>query len=383
MNEIIIQNASAGLLPVEPRVSIEIRPATVADIPFMDSLQKKTTKQVGFMPTKQFEGKVAAGQVLIAEAKAGVGSEQWIVGSKGEDRSSLPTNHYQLPTPIGYLIGQDQYFKRDDVGVIYQINVMPEYRRHLVAASLLKAQFERSAYGCKLYCCWCAQDIEANRFWESMGFVPIAFRTGSRTKGKKGEARVHIFWQKRIREGDERTAWWFPSKTAGGALNEDRIVLPIPHGVNWRDEMPRVLPEGEVDSHREDAKDAKGAKQIEEVKHGRAARGTRKAGDRKLEIEDGKSSKRVVQFGPPRVEKVEAVKEEVAVKEKIEKPKRVKAKADPKMVAAARELRDRWLDAVNSGQASVALPAGKYEVSRQIAVGEAVDGQRGRLLEAA
>ncbi|HLL91176.1 MAG TPA: hypothetical protein VK324_17900 [Tepidisphaeraceae bacterium] len=52
--------------------------------------------------------------------------------------------------PAGYLIGHDQYFKRDDVGVIYQMNVAPQYRRSLVAATLLRAQFERSAYGCKL-----------------------------------------------------------------------------------------------------------------------------------------------------------------------------------------------------------------------------------------
>ena len=52
------------------------------------------------------------------------------------------------------------------------------------------------------------------------------------------------------------------------------------------------------------------------------------------------------------------------------KPKREprpKAKNDPKLVAAARELRDRWMEEVNSGRY---LPEsqGKYEVSRQIAV---------------
>ena len=73
----------------------------------------------------------------------------------------------------------DQYFKRDDVGIIYQMNVLPGRQRQFIAAALLKAQFDKSAYGCKLYCCWCAQDIQANHFWEAMGFVPLAFRTGS------------------------------------------------------------------------------------------------------------------------------------------------------------------------------------------------------------
>ena len=130
-------------------------------------------------------------------------------------------------SPLGYCIAQDQYFKRDDVGIIYQMSVLPGKQRGLIGASLLKAQFERSAYGCKLYCCWCAQDIAANHFWESLGFVALAFRAGSEKK-----SRTHIFWQKRIRQGDTTTPWWFPSKTAGGSIREDRIVLPIPPGTH-------------------------------------------------------------------------------------------------------------------------------------------------------
>jgi GNAT superfamily N-acetyltransferase len=103
--------------------------------------------------------------------------------------------------PVGYCIGNDQYFKRDDVGIIYQVNVAPGKQRSLIGAMLVKAMFDRAAYGCRLFCCWCAQDIEANRFWESLGFVPLAFRAGSRNKGPKGSSRVHIFWQRRIRPG--------------------------------------------------------------------------------------------------------------------------------------------------------------------------------------
>ena len=43
--------------------------------------------------------------------------------------------------------------------------------------------------------------------------------------------------------------------------------------------------------------------------------------------------------------------------------KRVRAKNDPKLVAAARELRDRWMERVNSGECD-ALTAGKYDVGR-------------------
>jgi len=78
-----------------------------------------------------------------------------------------------------------------------------------------------------MYCCWCAQDlVESNRFYESMGFVPIVYRAGSAKK-----KWVHIFWQRRIRSGDVTTPWWFPSETRGGLIDASRIALPILPGM--------------------------------------------------------------------------------------------------------------------------------------------------------
>ena len=74
-----------------------------------------------------------------------------------------------------------------------------------------------------------------------MGFVPLAFRTGGTNNGSK-PARMHIFWQKRIRSGDESTPWWFPSETSGGAIKANRVVLPIPPGTHWSEAKPIVLP---------------------------------------------------------------------------------------------------------------------------------------------
>jgi hypothetical protein len=216
----------------QPRFPITTRPATADDLPFIDALQKSYAKQVGWMPTKQLEGKINARQVIVAEEVAG---GQWPVASR--EASPPATSHSSLATPVGYCIGHDQYFKRDDVGIIYQLNVVPDHRRGLIGAALLKAQFERSAYGCRLYCCWCAQDIEANHFWEACGFVPLAFRAGSETR-----RRVHIFWCKRIRAGDTTTPWWFPAETKGGAMMDDRLVFPIPPGTHWSDAKPIVLP---------------------------------------------------------------------------------------------------------------------------------------------
>ncbi len=313
MSEIILSSNAIEPRPL-PQVNVMTRPGEMGDVPFLDSLQKLHTKQVGWMPTAQFEGKIKLGHVLIAE-------------SNGER--------------VGYCIGNDQYFKRDDVGIIYQVNVMPGRQRGLIGASLLKAQFERSAYGCKLYCCWCAQDIAANRFWEAMGFVPLAFRAGSEKK-----SRIHIFWQKRVRQGDTTTPWWFPSKTTGGSIREDRIVLPIPPGTHWSDAKPLIFPDAPVE-----------AKALPEKKHGRDARGTKQA-----VVEPAAPVRRNgLMFDIPKQgEPLPETKIVKAAKPKAEKVKRV---CDPRLVSAARELRDRWLEQVNSAPL---LPQGKYDVSRRI-----------------
>jgi hypothetical protein len=50
--------------------------------------------------------------------------------------------------------------------------------------------------------------------------------------------------------------------------------------------------------------------------------------------------------------------------EKPKRQKRVKRKNDPKYVAAARELRDRYLEHINSDPTALPEPQGKYEVCR-------------------
>src|SRR3954447_8141688 len=72
-----------------PRVQINIRPATLADVPFIDQLQKAQSREVGFLPTKAIEGKIKLEQVLVAEV---------------------------ANTSVGYLIAADRYFKRDEIG---------------------------------------------------------------------------------------------------------------------------------------------------------------------------------------------------------------------------------------------------------------------------
>ncbi len=293
-----------ALVPVA-RTPISIRLAALADYPFIDRLQDLHSKALGFMPRAQLEGKIKLGHVLIAED--------------------------EMRLPIGYCMSQDRYFKRDDVGIIYQMNVAPTAQRKLAGAMLLKAVFDRAAYGCKLFCCWCAQDLGANYFWESLGFIPLAFRAGA------GGKRTHIFWQRRVREGDTTTPYWFPAKTDGGHMREDRLVLPIPPGVHWKDAMPVLLPEAQK-ALPEPAKKERSDKRPKPLPNARRALSG-------------------LSFVPAVVGGVE--------KPKPQKPKREKVKADPKHVAAARELRDRYLEHVNA-DAGALLSQGKYAIARQL-----------------
>jgi len=53
---------------------------------------------------------------------------------------------------------------------------------------------------------------------------------------------------------------------------------------------------------------------------------------------------------------------------KPKRQKRPKQKNDPKYIAAARELRDRYLEQINAGLLLPPAAQGKYDVSRQIAL---------------
>jgi ribosomal protein S18 acetylase RimI-like enzyme len=374
---------SALPLPA-PKVDISIRPATVDDIPAIDRLQKPHSRELGFFPRGQLEGYIEKRGVLVAE-RAGTRDE-----GQGTSRTHGSPNASSLvPSPstlLGYVAYSDRYLKRDELGIIVQLCVDPAMRRSFIGAALLKAAFERSPYGCRLYCCWCAQDIAANRFWESMGFSAIAFRTGSvKTKGlrdcgttglreeDKGAfpsvpypsvpqsrsrgPRIHIFWQKRIRAGDTATPFWFPSKTDGGAMGAQRLVLPIPPGVRWSDVMPVILPTAGV------LPEGVASCQLSVASEERKALPSARSANRKSEMEN----RRLVAL-PESRPKLGGIffKPSKPVRkpgEKEPREKKPKAKFDQAVIAQARELRDRWMERQDD---FVALPGGKYDVARDV-----------------
>jgi hypothetical protein len=128
-------------------------------------------------------------------------------------------------------------------------------------------------------------------------------------------------------------------------------VLPIPPGTHWSDAKPMVLP----------GMGGPGAEKAKPELTGPRKREKKKAApaiERPAHVSIGGL------WFAPRPEKgtPEAKQPEKPKREKKSTPKE---KNDPKFIAAARELRDRYLEQVNAQRL---LPGanGKYDVSRQI-----------------
>src|SRR4051812_25746397 len=106
---------------IVPRCSVIIRPAVAGDYAFVDRLQDMHSKALGFLRKAALEGKINAGEVLIAEENrvSGFG-----VRGSGEDEANstfsdpIPETRTPKPEPIGYCIFSDRYFKRDEVGIV-------------------------------------------------------------------------------------------------------------------------------------------------------------------------------------------------------------------------------------------------------------------------
>jgi hypothetical protein len=69
MNDLMhVNDAAVNYSLIVARTPIGIRPATMADLPLIDAMQKKHSRELGFLPTAAIEGKIELGQVLVAEA---------------------------------------------------------------------------------------------------------------------------------------------------------------------------------------------------------------------------------------------------------------------------------------------------------------------------
>ena len=126
------------------------------------------------------------------------------------------------------------------------------------------------------------------------------------------------------------------------------MVLPIPPGTHWSEVMPIVLP-------RETLPVTSGQLPVKGGKK-------KQTGETPM-LQPPTSMRR--QFGPPSAKPLPESTSQPEPEVKQPKPKKLKQKNDPKLIAAARELRDRWLEQVNAGQ-YLPGPTGKYDVSKTL-----------------
>jgi len=429
MNDLTNTNSEASvssshITRIDPRVNVHVRLATDrddSDLKFVDALHKKNVDGLGYWPLGRLRGALEQKRMLIAELPpVGMPAEVWEkVRDKGVRGAA-----------VGFAIYADKYNKREDVSCIYAVCVADVQQRKLIGASLVQDVFNRLPYGVKLCCCWCAQDLDAGYFWESLGFVPLAFRTGSATPGSE---RTHIFWQKRVRVGEGSGEWgvgsrgdgvppnaechmpnaaptpyWYPSLTSGGVLREGRLVLPIPPGVHWKDPKPMVLPEipgvkmlkdegvnsgssisspphRSVESHDRDPL-------TPSPPHRGAERTKRRALRKELKIT--KEQERLSRQGGIWFETAEQQDARVKLEASLNDAKEWKKRQQEAEKAAlkeskrvysdeyltgARELCARWLEELQTNEARLLGPAGgagacRYDVSRTIEGGRGLEG---------
>ena len=266
------------------------------------------------MRTSWIEAKIAKGEVIVAVDPAG--------------------------TPMGYCMGVDRYFKRDDVGIIHQMNVVPGRQRSFIGATLLKAMFERRCLWMPALLLLVCAGSGGESFLGGDGVCAACLSRREREE----KSSPHLLAKTNSTRRRRRRPGGSPRRPMAGAMRADRIVLPIPAGVHWSDEMPVII--------RPSDEPADVKRQLPgKIKKAR------------LPL-DAPTKHGPRQYGGPSAKPTPAVIAE-PVAEKPMPEKKPKPKADPKLIAAARELRDRWLEKVNAD--SMALPGnGKYELSRAL-----------------
>jgi hypothetical protein len=148
--------------------------------------------------------------------------------------------------------------------------------------------------------------------------------------------------------GEKATPWWFPSQTSAGSIREDRLVFPIPPGTHWSDAKPIILPGAEPSTEPKRLPGGCSSKQFEKP-----------IAAPKRKVVTASSGLRF-----------QVANDSVGGKQGEKRPREQKRKKknDPKYVAAARELRDRYLEYVNAGGAELPSQA-RYNVGRILPAG--------------
>lgn len=128
-------------------------------VTFADSLAKKNVEALSFLPRPRLLEYAVRGQLMVET-------------ENGE--------------PCGFLVFGNgwPYLK------VYQVAIEYDARRREHGMALIARLVEKAKErGCHAISLWCANDLEANAFWEAAGFTFAGQRQGGRARG-----RLHNRW---------------------------------------------------------------------------------------------------------------------------------------------------------------------------------------------
>lgn len=142
--------------------------ATIGDLAFVDSLQKKFGRSLGFLPRQAIEVNLEKGNITLTR--------------ENDDAA-------------GYLLVRPVLSWQPQLASIVQAAVcMDAQRRHHGLALLLLIEKEARSRGQLGLQANCAIGVEANDFWQAAGFKPIAHLTPETKSG-----REIICWRKPLK----------------------------------------------------------------------------------------------------------------------------------------------------------------------------------------
>jgi ribosomal protein S18 acetylase RimI-like enzyme len=177
----------SGYLIAPMRAPARLSRATLSDIKFIDSLQKKFGRSLGFLPYEALEVNLEAGNVDLA---------------------------MENEEPAGYLLCRPRLAWQPLLGSIVQAAVaMDAQRRHHGLALLLQVEERARRAGQVALQANCAIGVEANEFWAAAGFKPIAHLTPATVSG-----REIICWRKPLTRKLPRWFTMLPKQAGGRGL---------------------------------------------------------------------------------------------------------------------------------------------------------------------
>jgi len=136
--------------------SMIIKPATLDDLKYIDSLAKGESKSLGFIPKARYEASIVGRR--MKEPSQPACNDKLIMCFENDD-------------PVGFVLGSQTK--------VHQIVLQEDARMLERGKALLKEYIDDSLIkGYRTFSCGCADDLESNVFWKAMGWDKVSERNG-------------------------------------------------------------------------------------------------------------------------------------------------------------------------------------------------------------